>query len=316
MIKKKPKIIFITGPTSSGKSDLAIFLARKFNGEIINADSRQVYKFLDIGSGKFDNQKLKIKIQKDYVIINNIKHYLLSIASPKKNYSLYRWLKDAKKSINKILKDNKLPIFCGGTNLYLKALKEGWNLPNVKSNSKLRKNLEKRKTEDLYQEIKKLDPERAKNLDPNNKRRLIRALEIIYTLGKVPKIKKEKKYEILILGLKIEKEKLFKKIKKRLFKRASEIIKEIKKLRKIKLSFKRIINFGLEYRWFGLYVYKIDLNKNLKNNSEFLKLTLENCYRDILRFAKRQIRELKNIKEAIWVKDKKEATKIVENFLK
>jgi tRNA dimethylallyltransferase len=343
----KPKIIFITGPTASGKTSLALFLAKKFNGEIINADSRQVYKYLDIGSGKYDllyqnadrrgsafakasADKFSTEINADHknnlaylmsinpnkseISINNIGHHLFSIAHPKKNYSLGRWIKDSEKVIQKILKKNKLPIFCGGTILYLKALKEGWDLPKVKPNYKLRKELEKKNKKELFEEIKKLDPQRAKNLDPNNKRRLIRALEIIYSLGKVPKIKKEPKYNILIIAPEINKEKLFRKIKLRLKKRAPGIIKEIKKLRKIGLSWKRIISFGLEYKWFGMYVKKIQ-NSNLKIQNIYLNTITNLCYQDILRFAKRQLRELKKIKDVIWLKDKKSAKKIVENFL-
>ena len=296
------KTIFITGPTASGKSDLAIYLAKKFNGEIINADSRQVYKYLDIGSGKCDVSKI------------NIVHHLLSIAHPKRNYSLGRWLKDAERTVKKIVKKGKLPIFCGGTILYLKAIKEGWILPQVPPNYKLRKELEKKTNEELYQEIKRLDPQRAKNLDPRNKRRLIRALEIIHTLGKVPKIKKEPKYQLLIIAPKIEKEKLFKKIKRRLLRRAPGIIKEIKKLRKIGLSFKRIISFGLEYKWFGSYVEQTEFTQNRQKLT--LNFTISECYKDILRFAKRQIRELRKISNVVYVKNKKEAINVVENFLK
>ncbi|GIW67456.1 MAG: tRNA dimethylallyltransferase 2 [Candidatus Parcubacteria bacterium] len=295
------KTIFITGPTTSGKTKLAIYLAKKFNGEIINADSRQVYKYLDVGSGKLDIGNLK----------NN---HLFSIAHPKRNYSLGRWLKDSEKAVRKILKKNKLPIFCGGTILYLRAIKEGWVLPEVKPNYKLRKELEKKNNEELYREIKKLDPHRAKKLDPQNKRRLIRALEIIYTLGKVPKIKKEPKYDLLILAPYIEKEKLFKKIKKRLIKRVPGIIEEIIKLRKLGLSFERIISFGLEYKWFGLYLASHTRYGKAQDKS-LIKFYIDNCYQDILRFAKRQIRELKKIKGVVWVKNKKEAVRVVENFL-
>ena len=289
------KVIFITGPTASGKSDFAIFLAKKINGEIINADSRQVYKYLDIGSGKINKKEEK-----------EVRHYLLSTASPKRNYSLGKWLKDSEKAIQEILKKNKTPIFCGGTILYLKAIKEGWQIPEVKPNYKLRKELDKNTEKDLYKEIKKLDPQRAKNLDPKNKRRLIRALEIIYSLKKVPRLIKKPKYKFLILAPKIEKEILFKKIRKRLLKRISGIIKEIKKLRKMGLSFERIINFGLEYKWFGRYV-KGEIN---------LKIAKEKCYLDILRFAKRQIRELKKIEDLFWFKNKKELLTITINFLK
>jgi tRNA dimethylallyltransferase len=301
------KTLFITGPTASGKSKLALFLAKKFNGEIINADSRQIYKYLDVGSGKFDVfKKEKIKIKNSEIIIQGIGHHLLSIAHPKRNYSLGKWLEDSEKVVKKIIKKNKLPIFCGGTILYLRAIKEGWKLPEVKPNYQLRKNLEKKSKEDLYQELLKLDPQRAKKIDPNNKRRIIRALEIVYSLGKVPKIKKEPQYKVLILSPRIDIETLKKKIKIRLKKRITGIIKEIKKLRKIGLSFKRIISFGLEYKWFGKYIKgEIDL-----------KTAEEKCYLDSLRFAKRQIRELRKIEGINFVNDKYEAVKIVEKFLK
>jgi len=301
------KTIFITGPTASGKSELAIYLAKKFNGEIINADSRQVYKYLDIGSGKISEEETK-----------KVPHYLLSTSHPIKNNSLGRWLKNAHKVIKKIIKKGKIPIFCGGTILYLKVIKEGWILPDVKPNHKLRKKLEKESLEELYLQIKKIDSQRAKNLDLRNKRRLIRALEIIYALGKVPKIKKEPKYEVLILSPKIDKEKLFKKIKRRLLKRIPGIIKEIKKLRKIGLSYKRIISFGLEYKWFGLYVEQTNLMQKKQKNSakSELRSVISACYKDILRFAKRQIRELEKIEGVVYAKDKKSAARIVENFLK
>lgn len=340
-IMQKPKLIFITGATTSGKSDLALFIAKKFNGEIINADSRQVYKYLDIGSGKFDSNKYKIDLRHPSKIkINNIVHYLFSTAHPLKNYSLGRWLKDTHKAIREILKKDKLPILCGGTILYLKAIKEGWQIPKVKPNYKLRRRLENKSCQELYQEIIKIDPERSKKLDPNNKRRLIRALEIISVLGKVPPLRKEKKYDILVIAPKIDKEKLFKKIEKRLKKRVPGIIKEIKKLRKIGLSFKRIINFGLEYKWFGLYlllsesrsrylpIKTIDkkikeenlkfnkIKKITKDKHLLLKIIINKCYKDILRFAKKQIRELNKIKDIIWVENKKSSLKIVEKFLK
>jgi len=286
------KIIFITGPTASGKSDLAIWLAKKINGEIINADSRQVYKYLDIGSGKIEDEK-------------GIKHYLLSIASPKRNYSLGRWLKDVDLAIKKIFRKNKIPIICGGTILYLKALKEGWILPKVEPDYELRKKLEKLDNETLYKKLLEIDKRRAEELGKENKRRLIRALEIGLKLGKIPKLKKKKKYEILIIAPDVEFNELEKKIYKRLIKRVDGIIEEIKKLRRIGLSFKRIISFGLEYEWFGKYVLK---------DGE-LNYYIEKCYRDIRRFARKQIRELKKIKEVNWIKNKRSLLNLVKNFL-
>lgn len=292
---KKIKAVFIAGPTASGKSDLAVWLAKKINGEIINADSRQVYQFLDIGSGKIVKKEMQ-----------GIKHYLLSVASPKRNYSLARWLKDVDQVTKKILARKKKIIFCGGTILYLRALKEGWILPQVKPNYNLRKKLEKLPSEALWQRLKKLDPERASEIDPHNKKRIIRALEIISVLQKVPKLQKNPKYKLLILATNPEISVLEKKIKKRLEKRIIGIIREIKKLRKKGLSWQRIISFGLEYRWFGLYCFgKIDLS-----------VAKEKCYRDIIRFAKRQIRELKKIDGVCFVKSKRDLYLYTKKFFK
>ena len=289
------KVIFITGATASGKSEIAIWLALKINGEIINADSRQVYKYLNIGSGKISEKEKKI-----------VKHHLLDIAHPKRSYSLGKWLKDVDEVIKKIYRKNKIPIICGGTILYLKALKEGWGLPNVKPNYKLRKELEKFSVDKLYEILLKLDPERAKTIQKENKRRLIRAIEIATFLGKVPSLKKEPKYEILVVAPYVDFRRLEMKIYKRLIKRVKGIIQEIKKLRKLGLSLERIISFGLEYRWFGRYVKgEIDL-----------KTAIEKCYKDIRRFAKKQINELKKLNYVYWFKNKKELLKIVKNFLK
>jgi len=289
------KVIFITGATASGKSEIAIWLALKINGEIINADSRQVYKYLNIGSGKISEKEKKI-----------VKHHLLDIAHPKRSYSLGKWLKDVDEVIKKIYRKNKIPIICGGTILYLKALKEGWVLPNVKPNYKLRKELEKFSADELYEILLKLDPERAKTIQKENKRRLIRAIEIATFLGKVPSLKKEPKYEILVVAPYVDFKRLERKIYKRLIKRVKGIIQEIKKLRKLGLSLERIISFGLEYRWFGKYVKgEVDL-----------KTAIEKCYKDIRRFAKKQINELKKLNYVYWFKNKKELLKIVKDFLK
>lgn len=287
------KAVFITGPTSSGKSDLAVYLAKKFDGEVINADSRQVYKFLDWGSGKITQEEMK-----------GVKHHLLSIASPRKNYSLARWLKDAYKALNEITKKGKIPIFCGGTVLYLKALKEGWKIPEVKPDYKLRRKLEKLSKEELIEEIKKINPLALENLDLNNKRRLIRRLEIILKIGKIEPLKKEPRLNLLILAVLRPWEELEKRIEERLEKRIPFIIEEIKKLRKIGLSFKRIISFGLEYDWFGRYVLgEISLEEAKRG-----------CLLETKRFAKKQIRELKKIKEIVWIKSEKEAEEKVRSF--
>src|SRR3989338_8024568 len=172
------KIIVILGPTASGKSALGVKLAKKINGEIISADSRQVYKGLDIGSGKITKKEMR-----------GVPHHCIDIVSPKKIFTVVDFKKCADKAIEKNFAKNKTPIIVGGTGLYIQAIVDNIVLPEVKPNWKLRKELEKKTTEEMFKMLKKLDPERAKNIDAKNPRRLIRAIEIAKSLGKMPKLK-------------------------------------------------------------------------------------------------------------------------------
>ncbi|MBU4078319.1 tRNA (adenosine(37)-N6)-dimethylallyltransferase MiaA, partial [Patescibacteria group bacterium] len=166
--KYKPKIIVVVGPTASGKSDLAVEIAKKYNGEVVSADSRQVYKGMDIGTGKITQKEMQ-----------GIKHYLLDVASPKTRFTVAQYQKKANQAIGEIIKKEKLPILCGGTGFYIQSIVDNIAIPKVKPDLKLRKNLEKQSAEELFEQLKKLDSERAKNIDKYNKRRLIRAIEIV-----------------------------------------------------------------------------------------------------------------------------------------
>ncbi|GIW66928.1 MAG: tRNA dimethylallyltransferase 2 [Candidatus Parcubacteria bacterium] len=322
----KQNIIFITGLTASGKSDLALWLANKINGEIINADSRQVYKYLDIGSGKIEIKRLKeIKIKSKKFIVSyskkfNIPHYLISQQHPKYNYSLGKWLNDVDILIDYLNKKNKKIIICGGTILYLKAIKEGWRLPEVTPNYKLRNMLNKLSTKELYDYLYNLDRNRAQNIDRFNRKRLVRAIEIAKSIGIIPPLLKIPKYRILILAPNFNWLNLERKIRQRLKLRSFGIIKEIIKLRKISLSFERIISFGLEYRWFGLLIKNLNISKISLNyfkkliKSNFYENIFESCYRDIKKFAKKQFRELKKINDVIWVDKRKNCLQILNNY--
>lgn len=308
----KQKVIFIAGATGSGKSDLAIFLAKKINGEIINADSRQIYKNLDTGSGKIsicaDRRGHQRGLTQKNILYSekfNIPHHLLSIASPKMNFSLGRWLELSDRAIKEITRKGAVPIFCGGTNLYLKAFKEGWVLPNIKPDYKLRKKLEQLSVEKLFEMLKKIDPERAESIESKNKRRLIRAIEITNIIGKVPKLKKKPQYDVLVIAIDIPFSKLQAKIKKRFYERFPGIVKEIKKLRKLGLSFKRIMSFGLSYFWLGKY---------MKGEISIQDAKEKSCQSEI-NFAKRQIKELKKLLYVVWIKNKKQALNSCKEFL-
>lgn len=253
------KIVVILGPTASGKSDIAVAIARKFGSEIVSADSRQVYKDLDIGTGKITKKEMK-----------GVPHYLLDVADPrlrsrfakatpdeqgsggqaKKLFSASEFVKLANRAITQIVDKGKLPIICGGTGFYISALLEEVNIPEVKPNIKLRKRLDKKSIIELFEILKRLDPERAKNIDNQNPRRLIRAIEITKALGKVPKIEsRESKYEVLKIGIRLRDKELRKKINKRIDKRLKQgLIKEVENLYHNGLSWKRMSEIGLEYK--------------------------------------------------------------------
>jgi len=294
----KLKIIVILGQTASGKSELAVKLAKKINGEIISADSRQVYKGLNIGSGKITKKEMR-----------GIRHHLLDVTNPKRTFTVSQYQKLAKKAIQKILNKGKTPIICGGTGLYIDALIYDYYLPEVAPQLKLRKELEKLSTEELFKKLQKLDFCRAKNIDKNNRRRLIRALEIVLTTGKiVPKLEeRESGFDVLKIGIKKSPEELKSLIKKRLLKRLRwGMINEVKTLhQKQKLSWQRLDDLGLEYRYVSRYLWNIISRKEM----------IEAIEKESWQYAKRQIIWFKRDKNIHWIKGMDEIIGIVDIFL-
>ncbi len=303
-----PKILVILGPTASGKSNLAVKIAKKFNGEIISADSRQVYKGLDLGSGKITKKEMR-----------GVPHYLLDVISPKKTFTVSQYQKIGQKTIKNILAQKKLPIICGGTGLYIDSLIYGNQFPEVPPQPKLRKKLEKFSTENLFEKLKKLDPQRAKNIDQYNRRRLVRALEIVITTGKpvpllVPFIKGgqgnfiQNRYNTLIIGIKKSQEELKKLVTKRLAKRLKiGMIKEVKNLHeKSGLSWKRLDDFGLEYRFISRYLRGLITKKEMEDS----------VIKESLAYAKRQMTWFKRNGQIHWISKKSEATDLTKKFLK
>lgn len=277
----KPKIIVILGPTSTGKSDIAVKIAQKINGEIISADSRQVFKGMNLGSGKITKKEM-----------SGITHHLLDVANPKNFFSVVEYKELAEKSIEKILSKNKIPVICGGTGFYIDSIVKNIILPEVKLNKKLRAKLEKYSIEKLFIILKKLSPTRAKNIDKNNKIRLIRAIEIAKELGSVPKIKEGKsKYDFTIIGIDTDDNILKKRIEERLLKRIKiGMIKEVSNLHKNGVSWKRLESFGLEYR---------ETAKFLQNKISKAEM-IENLKNEIWHFVKRQRTWFKRDKNIKW----------------
>lgn len=291
------KLIVILGPTASGKTNLSIKLAKKFKGEIVSADSRQVYKGMNIGSGKITKKEMR-----------GIPHYGLDIASPKRKFNVSRYKKFTLKTIKSVWEKNKIPFLVGGSGFYIQAVIDDLKFPEIKPDWKLRKKLEKKPNKELFEMLEKTDPQRAETIDKNNPRRLIRALEIaINGKNPVPPLKKSSLGAgILILGIKKNKKELKKLISQRLIKRLNKgMISEVKKLNRQGLSWKRLEEFGLEYRYIAYYIQK---KIGYKEMTEKLQKEIEH-------FAKRQMTWFKRDPRIKWVKNSSQAENFVKKFL-
>jgi tRNA dimethylallyltransferase len=302
LTNKKPKLIVILGPTATGKTALSIALAKKYNGEVISADSRQVYTGLNLGSGKVTKKEM-----------DGIPHHLLDVVNPKKQFNVADYVKVAEKKMQEILEKGKTPIICGGTGLYIDTLLSGVILPEVPPNKKLRTQLEKKSAESLFKILTELDPARAKTIDIKNPVRLIRAIEIATTLGKVPKLEVIKsKYQTVKIGLDMPDEILKDRIKTRLTERLKAgMLNEAKRLHAKGLSWKKMEEFGLEYRAMAKFLTKKIAREDFESNLAI----------DIWHYVKRQRTWFKRDKNILWINplqksEVKKAEMEVKRFLK
>lgn len=280
--QKKRKMLVIVGSTASGKSDLAVRLAKKWNGEVVSADSRQVYRGLDIGTGKITKREMR-----------GVPHHLIDVANPTKTFTVAQYKKLADKSIRRIWSRGKLPIVCGGTGFYVRAVIDNLIIPEVPPNKKLREYLDKKTASELFAMLKKLDPRRAGEIDFKNPRRLIRAIEIAKHLGKVPPltIKQRNDCEILEIGIAINDKELRWRIKKRLLARMRHgMVAEAKRLYKQGLSLKRMNDLGLEYRYLAKYL----------NGEMSKKEMIDELEKEIWQYAKRQRTWFKKDRRIKW----------------
>ena len=289
------KLIVILGPTASGKTELAVKIAKKFNGEIISADSRQIYCEMNIGTAKPTQKEM-----------GGIPHHLIDIISPNKIFNVVNYRKLAIKIIKDIQKRDKVPILCGGTGFYIQAIVDGLIIPEIKPDWKLRKKLEEESEEELFKKLKKLDLERAKTIESKNKRRLIRAIEII-TITKKPVPRTDKKplpYPVLILGIKLSEKELEKKVSKRVKKMIKQgLEKEAEDLVKKYGWVPALQTIGYQ-EWKEYFRGKINKNKV----KDLIILHTK-------QFVKRQMTWFKKDKRIIWVDNYREAKKIINSNL-
>lgn len=290
----KEKILVIVGPTASGKSALAVQLAKRFNGEVISADSRQVYRGLDIGTGKITKREMK-----------GVPHYLLDVVPPKKQFGAGDFMKHARSAIENLSRHGKLPIVVGGTGFYIDTLVGRITLPDVPPHPVLRARLARKSAEQLYSLLQKRDPLRAKTMsspsERNNKTRLIRALEIVHTLGKTPIPTRTHPYDVLWLGIAPTDAKLRTRINTRLRERlGAGMIAEAQKLHLSGLSYKRMEELGLEYRSLARFLQKRITRTALEKELQS----------DIWRYARKQLGYWKRNKEIRW--SEPQQTKAIE----
>lgn len=300
--KKLKKLLVILGPTASGKSALALSLVKKYGGEIISADSRQIYQKLDIGTNKEKGVK-----KGKYYFVKGVKHFLISVIAPDKNFTLANFKNRALRAIKKIHKKGKLPILIGGTGLYIQAIVDNLSIPEVPPDKKLRLRLEKLSNKKLIEKLRKLDPAALKKISLENKRRLIRALEVCLKTGKkFSELQKKGKplFNILQIGISAPKEKLYKKIDARVDKMIQEgLFEETKKLYK---------KYGDAPAFSGIGYGEI---------IQYLagKITLEEAIRLIKRntrrYSRRQMTWFKRDNRINWIKTAVQAEKIINKWL-
>ena len=299
------KLIVILGPTASGKTKLAVQLALQYNGEIISADSRQIYKNMDIGTGKDLNE----------YIIDGIKipYHLINILNPQKDYSVFQFKKDFKIAYNKIRSNNKIAILCGGTGFYIESILLDYEIAKTKPNHQLRKKLKDQDIAQLTNQLMRMDKNAFNPTYHVSKRRLIRSIEILEDHSELNMdVIGNNVYDSLIFGTDIERSEILKKIKNRLNERLQEgMIEEVESLVISGIDYDRLNYFGLEYKFIGKY-----LSKEIKYNN-----MVEMLNNAINKFAKRQMTFLRRMeKRGIkihWINpnDIKKRKTLINDFL-
>ena len=299
----KPKVVVIVGPTASGKTAVSIELAKKINGEIISADSMQIYKYMDIGTAKPTLDEMQ-----------GIKHYMLDVVMPDETFNVAKYKNMAEKAIEEILQKGKVPIIVGGTGLYINTLVDGIEFADVPSDEEYRNELIKKAYQEgamsIYKKLEKIDSEAAKKIEPNNIRRVARALEIYKVTGKTKtqldiESKKEVKYDYRLFGMEWEREALYNRIDLRVDKMIQDgLIEEVKSVtEKFKISNTAVQ--GLGYKEVIEY-----LEGNVSYDEMIEKLKLETRH-----YAKRQLTWFRRDKRIRWIKPDENATYVIINEL-
>ena len=304
-MQEKPKVIVICGPTASGKTALSIALAKKIGGEIVSADSMQIYKDMDIGSAKPTKEEMQ-----------GIKHYMLDFVSPKERYSVAEYKKQAERAIQEILQKGKTPIIVGGTGLYVNSLIYGIEYQDTKIDEEYREKLEKIAVEEglqkLYEQAKEIDPQAMETISPNDRKRIIRVLEIYHETGKtktqqeIESRKNEVKYDYKVFAITMERSILYERINKRV-----DIMVEQGLIQEVQNLIQKYDQYPTAMQALG---YK-EIKQYLEGNTS-KEEAIETIKQETRRYAKRQLTWFRKNKETIWLDASKKIEDNIENILK
>ena len=306
--KELQKLIVILGPTAAGKTGWSLRLAEKINGEIIGADSRQIYKKMDIGTAKPEGEWRRNGLRRSYMV-GDIPHHMIDIIDPGKTFSVAEFRDKAIKYAKLAHRMGRIPMLVGGTGLYISALVDNLNIPRIEPNKQLRSSLEDKSLDDLLALLARMDPETANSIDKKNKRRLIRALEVCILSGEpfsAQRQKGEPLFDVLQIGVDVDRDELYDRIDRRveeMIKRG--LVKEVELLRKQRYAWHLPSMSGVGYRQFRTFFEKKD---TIDRCVEVLK-------RDTRRFARRQMTWFRRNDDIKWCKTYDEAEKLVEEFL-
>lgn len=301
----KPIVYVIGGPTASGKSKLAVELAKKVNGEIISADSMQIYKEMNIGTAKVNKEEMQ-----------GVQHYLVDFVSPDERYSVSNFKKDAERAIEEILAKGKTPIVVGGTGLYIDSLIYGIEFQDeevdLEYREKLNKIADEKGLESLYKKAQEIDPEAMKKISINDRKRIIRVLEIYHKTGKtkteqeLQSRKNEVKYEYKVFAITMDREKLYERIEKRVdFMIEQGLIEEVKQILEKYHTFPTAMQ-GLGYKEVVEYLEGSCTKEEM----------IEKIKKETRHYAKRQLTWFRKNKETIWLDGEKSTDENVSIILK
>ena len=301
----KPIVIIIGGPTASGKSKLGVELAKKINGEIVSADSMQIYKDMNIGTAKITNEEME-----------EIRHYMIDFLSPEEKYSVSEYKKDAEEAIEKIIEKGKTPIIVGGTGLYIDSLIYGIEFAHEEIDETYREELNKIADEGnldtLYKKALEIDPIAMEKISPNDKKRIIRVLEIYHKTGMtkteqdIKSREKEIKYDYKVFAIDMNREVLYDRINKRVdLMLESGLIEEVASLTKKYKNIQTAMQ-GLGYKEVVEYL------NGIVNKEEMI----ENIKRKSRNYAKRQLTWLRKNKETIWLNGESSTDENINKVLK